>query len=282
MTMGLNAPTRHAASGKRSRRMIAILEMLAERESVSLREFSDELGISAATVRRDLADLDYQRLLRRTHGGATLIDARAELPVALRDTQFLDAKRLIAREMARLIPTERHAVALSGGSTTAQVARALSNHRDLTIITNSLTIATLVTTYPRLKVIMTGGSLRPQSLELVGVLAENTFNAINVGTAILGTDGVTATGGVTTHDETEARTNHAMVMHAQRTVVVADGSKIGRLALAKVADIDQIDALITDDSADPDALDAIRRTGVELHVVSVSGPLRRLAHSEHD
>jgi DeoR family transcriptional regulator, aga operon transcriptional repressor len=262
--------------------MIAILEMLAERESVSLREFSDELGISAATVRRDLADLDYQRLLRRTHGGATLIDARAELPVALRDTQFLDAKRLIAREMARLIPTERHAVALSGGSTTAQVARALSNHRDLTIITNSLTIATLVTTYPRLKVIMTGGSLRPQSLELVGVLAENTFNAINVGTAILGTDGVTATGGVTTHDETEARTNHAMVMHAQRTVVVADGSKIGRLALAKVADIDQIDALITDDSADPDALDAIRRTGVELHVVSVSGPLRRLAHSEHD
>jgi DeoR family transcriptional regulator, aga operon transcriptional repressor len=280
MTMGSDALAKHAASGKRSRRMIAILEMLAERESVSLREFSDELGISAATVRRDLADLDYQRLLRRTHGGATLIGARAELPVALRDTQFLDAKRLIAREMARLIPTERHAVALSGGSTTAQVARALSNHRDLTIITNSLTIATLVTTYPRLKVIMTGGSLRPQSLELVGVLAENTFNAINVGTAILGTDGVTATGGVTTHDETEARTNHAMVMHAQRTIVVADGSKIGRLALAKVADISQIDALITDDSADPDALDALRRTGIELHVVSVSGPLRHVAHSE--
>ena len=280
MTMGSNALARHAASGKRSRRMIAILEMLAERESVSLREFSDELGISPATVRRDLADLDYQRLLRRTHGGATLIEARAELPVALRDTQFLEAKRLIAREMSRLIPTERHAVALSGGSTTAQVARALSNHRDLTIITNSLTIATLVTAYPRLKVIMTGGSLRPQSLELVGVLAENTFNAINVGTAILGTDGVSATGGVTTHDETEARTNHAMVMHAQRTVVVADGSKIGHLALAKVADIDQIDALITDDSADPAALDAIRRTGVELHVVSVSGPLRHLAHSE--
>jgi DeoR family transcriptional regulator, aga operon transcriptional repressor len=280
MTMGSDALAKHAASGKRSRRMIAILEMLAERESVSLREFSDELGISAATVRRDLADLDYQRLLRRTHGGATLIGARAELPVALRDTQFLDAKRLIAREIVRLIPTERHAVALSGGSTTAQVARALSNHRDLTIITNSLTIATLVTTYPRLKVIMTGGSLRPQSLELVGVLAENTFNAINVGTAILGTDGVTATGGVTTHDETEARTNHAMVMHAQRTIVVADGSKIGRLALAKVADISQIDALITDDSADPDALDALRRTGIELHVVSVSGPLRHVAHSE--
>lgn len=251
--------------------MIEILALLSDRESVSLVEFSDALGVSPATVRRDLADLDYQRLLRRTHGGATVIDSRAELPVALRDTQFLDAKRAIAAQAAMLIPPERHAVALSGGSTTAQVARTLSNHRDLTIITNSLTIATLVTSYPQLKVIMTGGSLRPQSLELVGILAENTFNAINVGTAILGTDGVTAAGGVTTHDETEARTNHAMVMHAQRTIVVADGSKIGRLAMARVAEIDQVHALVTDDTADPDALAEIERAGVTVYVVSTTG-----------
>lgn len=251
--------------------MIKILALLSDRESVSLVEFSDALGVSPATVRRDLADLNYQRLLRRTHGGATVIDSRAELPVALRDTQFLDAKRAIAAQAALLIPPERHAVALSGGSTTAQVARALSNHRDLTIITNSLTIATLVTSYPQLKVIMTGGSLRPQSLELVGILAENTFNAINVGTAILGTDGVAAAGGVTTHDETEARTNHAMVMHAQRTIVVADGSKIGRLAMARVAEIDQVHVLVTDDTADPDALAEIERAGVTVYVVSTTG-----------
>jgi DeoR family transcriptional regulator of aga operon len=193
-----------------------------------------------------------------------VITARTELPVALRDTQFLEAKRMIAREMARLIPPERHAVALSGGSTTAQVVRALSNHRDLTIITNSLTIATLVTSYPRLKVIMTGGSLRPQSLELVGVLAEGTFSAVNVGTAILGADGVSASAGVTTHDETEARTNHAMVSKAQRTIVVADGSKIGRAALAKMAEISDITTLITDDSADPDELQRLRDAGVEV------------------
>ncbi|MEO7123302.1 MAG: DeoR/GlpR family DNA-binding transcription regulator [Lacisediminihabitans sp.] len=270
MTLDPGPHLRAAASGKRSRRMIEILDLLSTRESVSLSEFSDALGVSPATVRRDLADLDYQRLLRRTHGGATVISSRAELPVALRDTQFLDAKRAIAAQTAILIPPERHAVALSGGSTTAQVARALSNHRDLTIITNSLTIATLVTSYPQLKVIMTGGSLRHQSLELVGILAENTFNAVNVGTAILGTDGITADGGVTTHDETEARTNHAMVTHAQRTIVVADGTKIGRLAMAKVADIDQIDTLVTDDAADPDALAAIERAGVTVHVVSAT------------
>jgi DeoR family transcriptional regulator of aga operon len=264
---------RHAASGKRSRRMIEIVELITARGSVSLADLSDALHVSAATVRRDLADLEYQRLIVRTHGGATGVEARTELPVTLRDSQFQDAKRAIARKVASLIPRERHAVALSGGSTTAIVARALSNHSELTIVTNSLTIASLVTSFPGLKVIMTGGQLRHESLELVGVLAENTFNAINVGTAILGTDGISAAGGVTTHDETEARTNNAMVTHAQRAVVVTDGSKVGRIALAKVADIQQIDLLITDDSADPAELERIAALGIEVQVVTVGRAL---------
>ena len=111
---------------------------------------------------------------------------------------------------------------------------------------------------------MTGGILRPQSMELVGVLAEGTFNAINVGTAILGADGVSAAAGITTHDETEARTNHAMVAKAPRTIVVADGSKIGHAALARMAEISEIDMLITDDSADPEELDRLRALGVEI------------------
>lgn len=248
--------------------MVAILDLLAARGTVSLAEFTEKLGVSPATLRRDLADLADQGLLVRTHGGASSVDTRSELPVALRDTRFQEAKQAIAREVAGLIPRERNAIALSGGSTTATVARALSSHPELTIVTNSLTIADLVMSYPQLKVIMTGGLIRHQSLELVGVLAENTFNAINVGTAVLGVDGITAAGGVTTHDETEARTNHAMVRHAQRTIVVTDGSKIGRLALAKVADIEQISMLVTDDSADADELRAIERAGVEVRVVT--------------
>ncbi|MES1170300.1 MAG: alkaline phosphatase, partial [Leifsonia sp.] len=129
---------------------------------------------------------------------------------------------------------------------------------------NSLTIAQLVTTLPQLKVIMTGGILRPESLELVGVLAENTFNAINVETAILGTDGISASGGVTTHDETEARTNNAMATHARRLIVVADGTKVGRLALAQVAATEQVDLLVTDASADADELERLRAAGVEI------------------
>ena len=236
-------------------------------QSVALSDLSRTLAISPATARRDLADLADQRLIIRTHGGARLIDSRSELPFSLRDTRFQEAKRAIAGAVAQIIPRQRYAVALSGGSTAASVARALSSHNELTIVTNSLTIAQLVTTYPNLKVIMTGGILRAESLELVGVLAENTFNAINLGTAILGTDGITAAGGVTTHDETEARTSHAMVTHAQRVIVVADGSKIGRLALAQVATIEQVDMLVTDATSDPTALSELRAAGVEVLVV---------------
>lgn len=268
MSRTVDLPLRPATSGKRSHRMLEIVELITARGSISLSELSATLGVSSATVRRDLAELEFQRLILRTHGGATGVESLAELPVNLRDSQFQEAKRAIAAAVAGLVPTDRYAVALSGGSTAATVARALSNHSDLTIVTNSLSIAALVTSFPRLKVIMTGGLLRPQSLELVGVLAENTFNAINVGAAILGTDGITASGGITTHDETEARTNNAMVTHAQRTIVVADGSKIGRIALAKVADIQQVELLITDESADAEELDRIRARGVKVLVVS--------------
>ncbi|MGQ7296135.1 DeoR/GlpR family DNA-binding transcription regulator [Quadrisphaera sp. KR29] len=258
---------RPAASGKRSRRMLAILDLVAERGEVSLTELAEALGTSHATVRRDLAALGDQRLLLRTHGGARAVDSGGEVPVSLRGTRHQEAKRAIAAAVAQTVPRHRYAIALSGGTTTGAVARALSGHTELTIVTNSLSIAQLVTSFPQMKIMMTGGILRPESLELVGQLAENTFSAINLGTAILGADGITAAG-VTTHDETEARTNHAMVVHAQRVVVVADGSKVGHLAFAHVVGLDHVDALVTDTSADPEVLEQVRAAGVEVTVVN--------------
>lgn len=258
-----------AASTKRARRLTAILDVVAARRSVTLAELVGTLGISPATARRDLTELADQRLLTRTHGGATLAEGGTELPVALRDTRNAAAKLAIARATVARLPAERHVVALSGGTTTASVARELSARADLTVVTNSLSIASLLSTRSGVRVVMTGGFLRPQSLELVGALAEHTFSAVNVGTAVLGADGVSADAGVTTHDETEARTNHAMVAKAQRTVVVADGSKVGRVALAQMAGLDQVTMLITDASADPAELDRIRAAGVE---VVVAGP----------
>lgn len=258
-----------AISRKRSERMLAALSMLNERGTVSLTELTQSLDVSAATIRRDLVDMEDQGLLVRTHGGARAYDSRHEVPVRLRDSQFREAKQRIARRAAELLPEGRYSVAISGGTTTAEVAKVLAVRPDLAIVTNSLTTVMEIASRPNLKVIMTGGVVRSSSYEAVGVLAENTFNAINVGTAILGTDGISAQGGATTHDETEARTNHAMVANAQRVMVVADGSKVGRLTLAKVADLSEINVLVTDSTADRAELDRIAAAGVEIHVVEV-------------
>jgi DeoR family transcriptional regulator of aga operon len=266
MTSGAVEPRLRSTSTQRARRLTAILDLVGRQGSVSLSDLTDGLGISPATARRDLTELADQRLVTRTHGGATVAEGRRERPVTLRGTQFAEAKRAIARAMAVRLPSGRHVIALSGGSTTAEVARELAWRQDLTVVTNALTIATLLSERGRVRVVMTGGFLRSESLELVGVLAENTFTAVNVGTAILGVDGVSASAGVTTHDETEARTNHAMITKAQQTVVVADGSKVGRVALAQMAGLDQVATLITDSSADPDELERIRAAGVEVVV----------------
>ena len=116
--------------------------------------------------------------------------------------------------------------------------------------------------------------MRPHSFELVGILAERSFSAINVGTAVLGTDGMSAAGGATTYDETEARTNLAMVSQAERVIVVADGSKIGRVTLAPVASTAAVHDLVTDASADPEELERIREAGVRVWIASSSKAVR--------
>jgi DeoR family transcriptional regulator of aga operon len=247
--------------------MLAILERLPADGELSLAELAAELRVSAATLRRDLAELEDQRLLRRTHGGVRTIDTPIEIPERLKDTQFKSAKQAIARRAAALIPTGRYVVALSGGTTTAEVGRVLAARRELTIVTNSLTAASQIAATPTLQVMMTGGFVRPHSFELVGPLAEATFGAVNIGTAVLGLDGISARGGATTHDETEARTNAAMVANASRVIVVADGSKVGRVTFARVGGLERVHELVTDTSADEDEVEAIRACGVLVHVV---------------
>ena len=145
--------------------------------------------------------------------------------------------------------------------------RALHHRSDLTIITNSISIGLEAAEQGQARILIAGGVLRPSSLELVGSLAESTMKLVNVGTAVVGVDGVSASGGLTTHDEIEARTNYAMIERAERVVVVVDSTKVGHVTLAKMADITEIHALVTDAGAPEDELQRIRDAGVEVYVV---------------
>ncbi len=261
----MNAPG--MPSHKRSDRMVALLALLNEQGHLPLSQLAESLGASAATIRRDVALLASQGLLERTHGGARPIKGNRELPVRLRDGRNQKAKRRIGRAVAALIPSGKHAIGLTGGTTTAEVLRALEHRDDLTIITNSISIGLEAADQGQARVLIAGGVLRPSSLELVGSLAESTMKLVNVGTAVVGVDGISIEGGLTTHDEVEARTNHMMIERAQRVIVAVDSSKLGNVTLAKMADLREIHVLVTDSKADGKLLEGFRNVGIDVHVV---------------
>jgi len=249
---------------RRADRVSAILERLAHDGSVDAGRLADAFDVSPATIRRDLQMLEDQKLLSRTHGGAIAADVAYELPVLYRGGQHRDQKRAIARCAVARLPHGLLTVGFTGGTTTYEVARLLAERFDLTVITNALNIAVELALRPRLKLIMTGGVSRTQSYELVGPFADQLLAGLNIGVAVVGVDGISARGGLTTHDEVEAHTNQAMIRRADRVVVVADGSKVGQILLAQICPVTDVSELITDLSADAGALDAIRRAGTEV------------------
>jgi DeoR family transcriptional regulator of aga operon len=246
-------------------RLSQILERLSATGSVGVVDLARDLGVSAATVRRDLALLGDQRLLARTHGGALAHGVLYELPLRYRSARNQEQKARIARCAAERVP-DGAAVGMTGGTTTTEVARALSDRR-LTVVTNSLSIASELAVRPNLKLVVTGGVARPESYELVGPLAESALDALNLDLVLVGVDGVSVAAGLTTHHEVEAHTNRALILRARRAVVVADASKVGEVAFARICELDQVHEVISDADADASEVRAMREAGVAVTLV---------------
>jgi DeoR family transcriptional regulator, aga operon transcriptional repressor len=246
---------------RQAERLSSILERLSANGGVGVAELAAELDASAATVRRDLQLLEEQRLLSRTHGGAVAHGVLYELPLRYRSARFGEEKRRIAAAAAERV-SEGMVVGLTGGTTTTEVARALSDRRRLTIVTNSLSIAAELAVRPNLKLVVTGGVARPESYELIGPLAEASLTGLNLDLAIVGVDGISRSAGLTTHHEAEAHTNRALIERARRALVVADSSKIGQTAFARICDAERVDELITDPDANGAELADLREAGL--------------------
>jgi DeoR family transcriptional regulator, aga operon transcriptional repressor len=249
----------------KTERLGRILELLARDGTVTVPELATELGVSEATVRRDLQALGEQRLLERSHGGAVAHGTAHELPVRYR-TGRSEEKRRIARAAAELV-TDGAAIAFTGGTTTTEVARTLAARQGLTVVTNALNIAVELAVRPNLKLIVTGGVARSASYELVGTLADATLSGLNVDLAFVGVDGVDAERGLTTQNEGEAATNRALMARARRTIVVADATKLGRVALAQIAGVEAADQLITNIGAPGEQVQRLSEAGLAVMLV---------------
>jgi len=251
---------------RQEERLGLILDQLSKHGTVGVAELAVELNVSSASVRRDLELLEEQHLLSRTHGGAMANSLAYELPLRYRGGRQKEEKRRIAAVAVTRVGEGQISLGLTGGTTTTEVARALMHRTGLTIVTNALNIASELALRPNLKLIVTGGTARSESYELVGSLAEATLEGLNLDLAFIGVDGVSAEGGLTTHHDVEAHTNRALIEHARKIIVVADGSKIGRMAFARICPISRVDELITDNSANPKELEGLRDAGVSVTV----------------
>lgn len=241
-----------------------VMEALARRGAVGVAALSQALGCSEATLRRDLQRLAAEGLLRRTHGGAVLVNDGSEVEPLPQDKSTLQVveKRAIAAAAARLVaPGE--VIALNGGTTTLEVARQLRGIEGLRVVTNSVGVAAELAGSPGQEVTLTGGTLRG-SLELTGPLAEYPLRNVYVDTAFIGVDGLTPRHGLTTYNQAEAHIGRLMIGQAHRVIVVADHTKIGRVLMALIAPARAVAALITDAAAPRDHLDELRAAGIEV------------------
>ncbi len=201
-------------------------------------------------------------------GGAIATLSRSyEPPLAGRATDQLPAKRAIARAAAELVDFGETAI-LDVGSTTLELARCLRGRGGLTILTPSIRVATELAEDPNVRVILSGGIVRPGEFSLIGDLAERTFEQLNCDVVFLGVGGMQAEKGLTEYNLDDTRVKQAAIKAASRRVALADHTKLDRVCLARIAPFEEIDVLITDAEPEHPLLEVIRDAGVQVICVN--------------
>lgn len=246
----------------------AIVERVRQFGTVTVEELAEAFGVSAPTIRADLARLESRGLLIRAHGGAIRPDGTLYEP-SHEDRRVMKRaeKQAIARAAADLVQSGE-TVLLDAGTTTLELAYLLRNKRALTVVTNSLANAMVLMDGGGVEVIIIGGQVQRRRRAALGPLAVRFLDGFRVDRAFMGFNGVDPDGGLTVVDFDAAEVKRRMMHVAAHCVVVADSDKVGRVAFAAAAPITQAHMLITDSGASPDVLDRIREMGVRVEVVT--------------
>lgn len=244
-----------------------ILDNVLRTGRVSVADLSQAFGVSEVTIRTDLQMLAEQGLLVRTHGGAIPAGRLfLELSLALRRQQQTLAKDHIGEAGAALIE-DGDAVWLDTSSTALAIARHLAHHRHVTVLTNSIAIVQELADQPHLDVVVPGGRLRRETASLIGVDGLDFVRRFNIQKGFFGAHGLTVDEGLTDVSVDEAEVKQVLVDLCRQVVAVLDATKWGRAGLASFATLEQIDTIITDQSAPPDLVAQVQAAGVDVRLV---------------
>lgn len=244
-----------------------ILSLIQKKGRVLVDELSNDLDLSKITIRKDLDYLQSKDLLVRTHGGALPVQSGALSDPSIQEKEELhhEEKTRIAKAAAALV-SEGQCIILDSGTTTTEIARTLTAFRHLTVITNALNIAAELARSD-FEIILIGGTLRKNSLSVVGPLAEDVLKEMHADIVFLGVDGFDINVGLTTPNVLEARVNRAMVKASEKVVAVCDSSKFNRRSLSLIVGAGAIHHVITDKKLPMDDIKAIQDAGIQVTIV---------------
>ena len=227
-------------------RQILILEAVRARQSATVEELAETLGVTLQTVRRDVQRLSEKGLLMRFHGGVRVPSSTVEnLAHTHRESLHSEGKARIARAVARQVPNHCSLI-LNIGTTTEAIAKALLHHQGLRVITNNLNVAAILCGNPDCEVIVAGGVVRTRDRGIVGEAAVDFIRQFRVDIAIIGISGIEPDGSLRDFDYREVKVAQTIVEHAREVWLAADHSKFNRPAMVQLATLDQIDRLFTD------------------------------------
>jgi len=239
-----------------------ILRMI-DAGKTTLSELSEDLGVSEATIRRDLSDLEKAGKLRRVRGGAVRSATFATEPMFLEKASVAaDAKRAIARAALEFIE-DGDAIYLDGGSTIVELAKLLESKRNLTVVTNSV-MALSELFESRHKVVALGGEFRKISRTFVGPLTAGILDKLSIDKAFLGTIGFTVEEGPSTTDADEAFTKELVTRRSRKVFLLANSSKIGKPSFASSGGLEALDALITEKDLSNEEKEELTAKGVDV------------------
>ncbi|MCR4425453.1 MAG: DeoR/GlpR family DNA-binding transcription regulator [Firmicutes bacterium] len=244
-----------------------ILSILEKQLKVTVPELSRIFGVSEVTIRKDLKTLENAGTLKRTHGGAISIHGtRFELSTREKVVKNHEQKARIGKYAASLV-TEGDSVILDSGTTTLEIARNLSDKKNVTVVVNDLNIASALEPVHGVDVIVLGGTLRKGVASLVGPITEDALGRFYVDKLFLATNGIDVDRGVTTPDVIHAETKRKMTHVARQVIVVADSTKIGKASFVSVAPLSRVDMIITDDGARAESIREFEDRGVRVVIV---------------
>lgn len=247
-----------------------IMKLLLRAGSASMEEILAEAGSSAPSIRRDLAQLESRGLIRRTHGGATLVEPllyepfRYDSSFQAREERFAAEKRRIGLAAAELV-LPHETVGLTAGTTTTHIGRSLRHREQVQVVTNAINIGMELCNQPGIRTFLTGGAVPwAWSFSLTGNAALNFLTDVYMDKVFLSVTGIDLERGATTMEADEALVFRKMLQQSKQVIVAADSSKLGKVSPAFICPIGEIHVLITDAGAPDEAVEAYREKGIEV------------------